>query len=195
MTMRDLTVRNDAYLPTVGWTHGGFGIRALAALLWFEGNDLSGRERAVFVVHDQSGRTPLGPSTILVVDNRLRTLGDADAVAVRATDAGETPTQFVIVERNVLEIDAAALAAVAGEGHGLVMRDNVVLGTAGTAVQVGIGVAEVDVPWLVIGNDFGGFTARDVDVTVSSRARGAVVVCSGPTTVRDAGLDTVVACD
>jgi hypothetical protein len=294
MTMRDLTVRNDAYLPTVGWTHGGFGIRALAALLWFEGddlrvdmqrvavesgpgdldglsvlngvwvqgleaypgsavpdmvgsftfregridgpgnglvasnvetfavavrdsvitgfdavaasnvgrstieirgNDLSGRERAVHVVHDQSGRTPLGASTIIVVDNHLRTLGDAGAVAVRVTDAGETPTQFVIVERNVIEIDAVAEAAVAGEAHGLVMRDNVVLGAAPTAVQVGIGGAEAGVPWLVIGNDFGGFTAGDVDVTVSSRARGAVVVCRGPTTVRDDGRGSVVACD
>jgi hypothetical protein len=101
----------------------------------------------------------------------------------------------VIVERNHIEVDAAAAAAVGGEGDGLVMRDNVIVGTARTGVLVGVGNSEAQLPWLVIGYDFSGFTARDVDVTVSSRARGSVVVCSGPTTVRDSGRDSVVACE
>jgi hypothetical protein len=165
------------------------------SVIEIRGNDLSGAERAVLVVHDQSGRRPLGPSTILVTDNRLRTLGGAGAYAVGVRDAGLTPTQFVIVERNHIEVDAAAAAAVGGEGDGLIMRDNVIVGTARTGVQVGVGRSPAPVPWLVIGNDFSGFTARDVDVTVSSRARGAVVVCSGPTTFRDSGRGSVVACE
>ncbi len=132
---------------------------------------------------------------VLVADNRLHTMGAAGATAVELRDAGATPTQFVVVERNVIEVDAPSAAAVAGEGDAMVVRDNVIVGAARTGVQVGVGGSEAPMPWLVIGNDFSGFTARDVDVMVSNEAQGAVVVCSGATTVGDMGQGSVVACD
>jgi hypothetical protein len=40
-------------------------------------------------------------------------------------------------------------------------------------------------PWLVIGSDFSGFAARDVDITVLPRCPGAVIACTIPAPVRD----------
>jgi hypothetical protein len=165
------------------------------SVIEIRGNDLAGRDRAVGVTSDPGGWRPQGPTTVLVTGNRLRTLGASDAVAVGIDDRGQTPTQFVIVERNVIEVDAAAAAAISGDGEGLVVRDNVVVGSAPNGVVVAGGVSATPMPWVVIGNDFTGFTARLADVTIATRARGAVVVCGLPTSVRDLGTGSLVACD
>ena len=104
------------------------------------------------------------------------------------------PTRFVWIERNLIELEDAA-AAIRGRGEGLVARDNTLVGSARTGIAVGGRPGSATRPRVVVGNDVSGLTVGDVDVTITGDAIGAVVVCVGPTTVRDGGRGSVVSCD
>lgn len=173
-----------------------------SSLIELTGNELAGDEPGVVAQMVTQGRSLSGPTALVMTGNTVR-VGPGDrSVGVFLWDEGTPPSQQAFVSGNRFELDGS-LAAVHGDADGAVVRDNVVTGRAVSGIRVGGnsphsggGVAR---PWLVVGNDLSELEASyvgSVGILVTHRSRGGVVVCAGPTTVRDGGSTTVLlGCD
>jgi len=169
-----------------------------SSLVEVVGNDLSGGDPAVIGLVVAEGRRLAGPTTLLLSGNSVRVRGGDRSSGLFLEDLGNPAHQRAIVIDNRFELDGS-LAAVAGDADGAVVRDNVVSGTAVSGIRVGgkspASFDSVAKPWLVVGNDLSGLEPSGVSgvaIRVTHRSRNSVVVCGGPTSVRDAGTGTVL---
>ncbi len=124
------------------------------------------------------------------------------SVGVFLGDEGTPPSQHAFVSGNRFELDGS-LAAVHGFADAVVVRDNVVTGTAASGIRVGgnspFSGGVVARPWLVVDNDLSALEASyvgSVAILVTNNSRRGVVACAAPNSVRDGGSSTVlIGCD
>jgi hypothetical protein len=167
------------------------------------GNDIATVATGVFL---SAGGfyTPAAAARVLVLDNTVRVAEGATGVGI--TDAGETPTLQALVMGNVFHL-ADAEAAIGGTAQGVVVRDNVLRGSAFAGLRVGpaprpetaAGEGPEDpgpsVGWWIGDNDATDFAATEATVWLTEFAERTVVVCGAAATLRDEGQGTFAACD
>lgn len=142
------------------------------------------------------------PSHVVITGNTLRV--PAGAQGVTLADDGDVPMLQVLLSGNVFELDGA-LAGVGGYAQGLVLRGNLLRGTADAGVRVGALPPEDDEEddaasiaaegWAIVGNDLTGLASALAGYVLTDAARGALVVCDGPASVWDEGEGSLTICD
>ena len=173
------------------------------SLVEVRGNELTGSEAAAFV--SAGGlRTPEGPGTVVIAGNTLRTGPEGHGVLI--SDTGDRPTLQVLAEGNLLELEEAT-AAVGGGATSVVVRGNVIRGSAAAGMRVGAAphpeTASGDDPeappaalgWVLLDNDVSALRADVAPIWVTDGATGTIVACRAGTDVRDEGVATTLACD
>ena len=177
-------------------------VNVASSLIELRGNELAGAEPGVVVQMVSQGRSLSGPTTLVMTENTVR-VGPGDrSVGVFLGDEGTPPSQHAFVSGNRFELEGS-LAAVHGLADAVVVRDNVITGTAVSGIRVGGNSPSsggvVARPWLVVDNDLselGASYVGSVAILVTNNSRRGVVACAGPTSVRDGGsLTVLIGCD
>jgi hypothetical protein len=144
-------------------------------------------------------KTQTAPSRVVIAGNTLGVPVGAQGVVL--ADMGDAPTLQVWLVDNVFELDGA-VAGIGGFAQGVVVRDNLMRGTASAGVRVGAlpeDDAEEPPPaatgWMVAANDLSELEAELADIWLTEEAREAVVVCGGSVRVLDEGVGSRVICD
>jgi hypothetical protein len=168
------------------------------SLVEIANNDITALENGIDIIAGMF-RQPAAVSRIVISGNTLRVAADGQGVTL--ADEADVPTLQLLLDGNVFELDDA-LAGIAGFAHGAVLRDNVMRGTAGAGVRVGVRPHDDDdepTPladtWVLAGNDLSALTAETAAVWLTADARDAVVVCAGAASVQDEGERSLVTCD
>jgi hypothetical protein len=144
-------------------------------------------------------KTQTAASRVVIAGNTVRVPVGAQGVVL--ADMGDAPTLQVWLVGNVFELDGA-VAGIGGFAQGVVVRDNLMRGTASAGVRIGALPEDDDeepppaaTGWMVAANDLSALEAELADIWLTEEAREAVVVCGGSARVLDEGVGSRVICD